>query len=77
MIKLLDQERFHLAISESIAPCVKGLIAECWDHDPDKRPSFEEIEKKLMVMGFQVAFGVNTTKLMAFVRRIEAAGMSS
>lgn len=30
-----------------IKPSLKKLIESCWDHDPSKRPTFEEIFKKL------------------------------
>lgn len=33
--------------NESIKPSLKNLIESCWSKDPDSRPTFEEIFKKL------------------------------
>lgn len=40
-------EGFRMSIPESCPKNVFELIEQCWNQDPEKRPSFPEIEKKL------------------------------
>jgi serine/threonine protein kinase len=59
-------------IPGSVPPPARKLIADCWEADPDDRPSFEEIVDRLAAMQFRVSANVNSAKVRAFVKSIEA-----
>jgi hypothetical protein len=58
-------------IPDSVLPGPRALIQDCWQDDPDHRPTFEEIVDRLVEMKFKVAAGVNSAKVREFVRKIE------
>jgi serine/threonine protein kinase len=58
-------------IPEFIFPFVRELIAECWAEKPHHRISFEDIVDRLKEMKFKVMRNVNSSKISAFVTRIE------
>jgi sterile alpha motif and leucine zipper-containing kinase AZK len=41
-------------IPPCVLPWVRELIQECWDFDPDKRPAFSTIEKRMLFHRFQL-----------------------
>jgi serine/threonine protein kinase len=58
-------------IPDSVLPPVRALIGDCWEADPDDRPSFEEIVDRLAEMEFRVIEDVKSAKVAEFVRKIE------
>jgi serine/threonine protein kinase len=60
-------------IPEFVSQAARKLIHECWAGHPDDRPSFEEIVESLEAMEFKLTAGVDSAKVAAFVRKIEAA----
>jgi hypothetical protein len=54
-----------------VVPRARALIADCWEADPDDRPTFAEIVDRLVEMEFKVTATVNSAKVAKFVRRIE------
>jgi serine/threonine protein kinase len=58
-------------IPEFILPKSRELITDCWEVDPDDRPTFDEIVNRLKNMKFQLIPNVNSSKLSEFVKRIE------
>jgi serine/threonine protein kinase len=58
-------------IPDSVLPPARALIQDCWEADPDDRPSFEEIVDRLAEMQFRVSANVNSAKARAFVKSIE------
>jgi hypothetical protein len=65
----VNQERPE--IPESVFPKVGELITECWEAEPEERPSFKKIVKRLTRMKFRVMAGVSPWKIWRFVRKIE------
>lgn len=41
--KIAQNESFRPQIAETIAPWMNNLMHSCWKHDPEQRPSFEEV----------------------------------
>jgi hypothetical protein len=58
-------------IPQSVLSAARALIEDCWEADPDDRPTFEEIVDRLAGMEFKVIVDVNSAKVVKFVRRIE------
>jgi serine/threonine protein kinase len=58
-------------IPDFVLPRVGALISDCWAHDPDERPLFEEIVEVLRDMDFEVVPNVNSAKMKKFVKSIE------
>jgi predicted CoA-binding protein len=50
---------------------VRELIADCWAQDPDDRPSFREIFKRLKSVNFKVMPDVNPSKLAKWVKEVK------
>jgi serine/threonine protein kinase len=59
------------AIPIFIVPSIRNLITDCWAKEPEKRPSFDEIVKRLSEMRFKVIPNVNSSKMRAFMKKIE------
>jgi serine/threonine protein kinase len=57
-------------IPDSVLPPVRELITDCWAADPDDRPPFREILKRLEAMRFRVTGGVDPSKVASFVQKI-------
>jgi hypothetical protein len=58
-------------IPDFVIPAVRALIQDCWEADPDDRPTFEEIMDRLAEMEFKVTADVNSVKVVGFVKGIE------
>jgi serine/threonine protein kinase len=58
-------------IPDSVLPPARELIADCWEADPDDRPTFEEIVDRLEEMRWKVTANVDSVKVAKFVKRIE------
>jgi serine/threonine protein kinase len=71
IMRLLVVEEFRPDIPESVLSEVQELITDCWENDPDDRPSFEEVFDRLEAMDFKVIAGVNSAKLRRFVEDID------
>jgi serine/threonine protein kinase len=57
-------------IPDSVPPLVRDLISDCWASDPDDRPPFREIVRRLEAMHFRLTGGVKLAKVAGFVRKI-------
>ncbi|KAH0793826.1 TKL family protein kinase [Histomonas meleagridis] len=55
-------------IPEGINPQLQKLITDCWDRDPSKRPTFDEIEKRFI----QEKIVFNGTDVNEFTKYIES-----
>jgi serine/threonine protein kinase len=69
--KLLVVDEFRPDVPASVLPAVRELIADCWAQDPDDRPSFRGIFKRLKWMDFKVTAGVNPMKIAKFVKEVK------
>jgi serine/threonine protein kinase len=58
-------------IPKSVVPSARELITECWAEKPHHRISFDDIVDRLKEMKFKVMPNVNSSKLSAFVTKIE------
>jgi hypothetical protein len=58
-------------IPDSVLPDVRAVIEDCWEDDPEDRPSFASIVDRLAEMQFKVTEGVNSAKIARFVNSIE------
>jgi serine/threonine protein kinase len=72
IVRLLVADEFRPDIPESVLSEVQELITDCWENDPDDRPSCEEVFDRLEAMDFKVIAGVNSAKLRRFVEDINA-----
>jgi TPR repeat protein/serine/threonine protein kinase len=59
-------------IPDFVCPASRELITDCWEKEPDNRPSFGEIADRLAEMEFKVIGDVNSVKVGEFVKKIEA-----
>jgi hypothetical protein len=71
VMKLLLVGQFRSTIPEWVLPELRELINECWADDPDDRPSFRGIFKRLKAMNFKVMPGVNPVKLVKFATEMK------
>jgi serine/threonine protein kinase len=69
--KLVIVDEFRPEIPEWVLPEVKKLMTDCWSDDPDDRPSFRIIFKRLKDIDFKVTAAVNSGKLSKFVKEIK------
>lgn len=46
-------------------PKLRKLLVECWDHDPQRRPSAAEVAKQLALVQQQLARGGTATSSLA------------
>jgi len=67
----------HIEDEESAPRCILDLINLCWLEDPNKRPTFEDIEKYLSREGKMAIFGEVETASGSSVRRSSASGQLS
>jgi hypothetical protein len=58
-------------IPEFVLPSVRELIKECWAQKPHHLIHFDDIVDQLKEMKFKVMPNVNSSKLSAFVTKIE------
>jgi serine/threonine protein kinase len=58
-------------IPEFVLSSARELITECWAKEPHHRISFDDIVDQLKEMKFKVMPNVNSSKLSAFVTKIE------
>jgi serine/threonine protein kinase len=58
-------------IPEFVLPSARELIKECWAEKPHHRIHFDDIVDRLKEMKFKVTPNVNSSKLSAFVAKIE------
>jgi serine/threonine protein kinase len=58
-------------IPDFVLPHAQELITDCWEADPDDRPTFKEIVKRLAEMEWKVTATVDSVKVAKFVKRIE------
>jgi hypothetical protein len=63
VIKLLIMDDARPAISGFVIPEVEKAIRDCWATDPDDRPSFSQILRRLERMNFKLTANVNSSKL--------------
>jgi hypothetical protein len=52
-----------------VLPEVGKLIRDCWETDPDDRPSFNQILRWLERMNFKLTANVNSSKISEFVKK--------
>jgi serine/threonine protein kinase len=57
-------------IPDSVPPLVKELISDCCASDPDDRPRFREIVRRLEAVNFRLTEGVRGSKVASFVQKI-------
>jgi serine/threonine protein kinase len=69
MFKVIEHELPD--IPEFVLPSVRDLIKECWAEKPHHRIHFDDIVDQLKEMKFKVMPNVNSSKLSAFVTKIE------
>lgn len=41
--KVLRGERAFSALPGHVPSCIRSLVTSCWDHEPEKRPSFDQV----------------------------------
>jgi serine/threonine protein kinase len=58
-------------IPACVRPWVSHLIRLCWDHNPQKRPSFAEIAKCLMAEEWQFTDEVDSATVRHFVAKLD------
>lgn len=68
--KVLENET-RPEINESIHECYKKLIEACWSHDPNDRPSFEDIVSLLKTDDGFITEKVNKDEYMQYIKMIE------
>lgn len=70
---ILNNERPPIPDDSSIPSALFELIEECWDGDPESRPSFSEICEKLESDDFKIAkdFGVDEDSLNQYIDYLE------
>jgi hypothetical protein len=56
---------------------VKSLITQCWDDDPDPRPSFSDIRRDLERIEFKIFADVNSPAVKQMVNDIVAGNIGS
>jgi hypothetical protein len=66
---VVDDERPMIPVF--VLPSAKTLITDCWETNPDDRPSLDEIVDRLAERRWKVTANVNSAKLAEFVRKIE------
>jgi hypothetical protein len=59
------------AIPDGWLPSVKELLKQCWQKNPDSRPSFDKVESSLKANSFQVVSGVDADAVQLFVDSVE------
>jgi len=47
LTRMVALEQFRPNIPDSIFPALRKLIADCWSHDPNRRPGFDAILERL------------------------------
>jgi hypothetical protein len=55
-------------IPDFVLPEVGKLIRDCWATDPDDRPSFNQILRRLERMNFKLTANANSSKVSEFVK---------
>jgi hypothetical protein len=58
-------------IPESVSPWLQQLMSDCWADDPDDRPSFYEILKRLKGRNYRVFEGVKSAKIAKVVKKVK------
>jgi serine/threonine protein kinase len=69
--KLLIMDDARPDIPDFVLPEVAKLIRDCWATDPDDRPSFNQILRRLERMNFKLTANVNSSKLSEFVKKVK------
>jgi serine/threonine protein kinase len=69
--KLLIMEDARPDIPDFVVPEVAKLMRDCWATDPDDRPSFNQILRRLERINFKLTANVNTSKLSEFVKKVK------
>jgi serine/threonine protein kinase len=69
--ELLIIEDARPDIPDFVHPEVGKLIRDCWTTNPDDRPSFDQILRRLERMDFKQTAHVNASKLSDFVKKIK------
>jgi serine/threonine protein kinase len=77
LAKLIVGDDFRPQIPDSVPTNVQELIEDCWATNPAHRPTFDVIVFRLEQMQFKLTAGVNSTKVAAFVNRIEEWELTS
>ena len=55
--------------------CYRSLIKSCWTHDPNYRPTFDQIEYLLKTEKDFLGEKVNKEKFLSYVRSIEGSNV--
>jgi hypothetical protein len=71
LAKLIVFKDFRPQIPDFVPEIVKELIEDCWATNPAHRPTFDVIVFRLEQMQFKLFEGVKSTKVAAFVNKIE------
>jgi serine/threonine protein kinase len=58
-------------IPATVLPGVRDLIERCWSENPHQRPSFDEIERELMMMDYVIVEGVNSAQVRYLIEGLE------
>jgi hypothetical protein len=69
--KLLILNDEHPDNPDFVLPEAGKLRGEGWVTDPDDRPSFNEILRRLERMNFKLTVNVNSSKLSKFVKKVK------
>jgi hypothetical protein len=70
MKKLLIMDGERPIIPAFVLPAVKELIHQCWKHELQHRPTFNQILDRLEAMKFKLTANVNSSRLSEFVKSI-------
>jgi serine/threonine protein kinase len=71
LARLIAVYDFRPPIPDFVPTNVKELIEDCWATNPADHPTFDVIVFRLEQMQFKLTAGVNSTKVAAFVKKIE------
>jgi hypothetical protein len=64
---------FPAAMSEEVKP----LITRCWDGDPDRRPSFSDIQRDLERIEFKIFADVDSAAVKQIINDIVTSKIGS
>jgi hypothetical protein len=62
----------HPAIPDFVCRDVSQLIRDCFEQDPEERPSFGDILSRLDKMDFRITPGVKSEKVRRFVEAVKS-----
>jgi serine/threonine protein kinase len=71
LTKLLTLDNARPDIPDFVLPEVGKLIRDCWATDPDDRPSFNQILRRLERMNFKLIANANSSTVSEFVKKVK------